>query len=72
MSSQGFEIKFRKELYPLAALEAAISAFQNLAHFNLSENKHYYLIKITKVNPAAKDLIRYEFSNYVLGSITNS
>lgn len=59
-------IKFHKKLYKKKAIEAAIQDYEKLADFILKERSGYYELRIKKIDEDVKDIIKDEFSNYVL------
>ena len=60
-------INFNKKLYSQQAINSAIAAFSELAHFNLSEASDSWRLEITDIDQQFAANIRGEFANYVLG-----
>ena len=60
-------IKFNKDIYQLACLQAAIAEFKGLADFTIKESGNYFQVRLEKIKPQQHDVLSDEFSNYVLG-----
>jgi hypothetical protein len=60
-------IKFNKKIYSLEAVENAIEEYKHLAEFEIKELNDYIEVKIDKIDPEVKNVLKDEFSNYVLG-----
>ncbi len=60
------EVKFRKELYSLAAIKESIKAYKEFAEFSLREEKNYFRVLIKKFPKELAVLIEPEFCNFVL------
>lgn len=65
------EIKFNKKLYTKEAIEEAITAYKELAVFSLADSEDYWKVKIDKQGELETDLLRAEFSNFVLANVKN-
>jgi len=59
-------IKFNNKIYPEKAVLLSIEAFKHLAHFQIKQKDDYFIVTLTQINPAVKNIIKEEFSNYVL------
>lgn len=64
-------IKLKKDIYPLGAIQKSADAFKHLADMKIENKRQYFIVKLTKVNPEARKLIKDEFCNYVLANIRN-
>ncbi len=62
-------LKFDKKIYKLKAIKLAIQAYQELADFNLSQEKKYIQVELKNIDQDVKDIIKDEFCNYVLSQI---
>jgi len=60
-------IKFNKKIYSLEAINKAIEEFKNLADFKVTDSNDYLEVEIDKIGNEVKDVLKDEFSNYVLG-----
>jgi len=60
-------IRFNKKIYSLAAIKKAIEEFKNLAEFKVTDTNDYLEVEIDKIDHEVKDVLKDEFSNYVLG-----
>lgn len=60
-------VNFNKKIYSLEAVKQAISEFENLADFKAKQKGDYIEVQINKINKEYKDILKDEFSNYVLG-----
>lgn len=60
------QISFNKKIYSQQAIKKSIKDYEHLADFTLSQNKYYFLIKITNPKIEIKDILIDEFANYVL------
>lgn len=61
------KLKFSRKIYKQAAIKKAVSAYVDLARFDLHSGKNYFEIAITPVNVKSPNVLIDEFSNYVLG-----
>lgn len=61
------ELKFNTKIYKKEAIKEAISAYSHLAKFTINNTKNYIRVKIDNANSEFKNILRNEFSNYVLG-----
>jgi hypothetical protein len=59
-------VKFNKNIYQLKAVKQAIEDYSSLAKFSLAEGDNYYCVNITGITREYKDILKDEFSNYVL------
>lgn len=62
-------IKFNKKLYPDKCILSSIVAFKHLGQFHVKNEGDYIIVTLNRVNPAVKNIIKDEFSNYVLAKI---
>jgi hypothetical protein len=60
-------IKFNKKIYNLEAVKKAIEEFKDLAEFKVKDLDNYIEVEIDKIDNEVKDVLKDEFSNYVLG-----
>ncbi len=60
-------IKFSKKIYSLEAVNQAINEFKNLADFALRESDLFFYVKIDNIDKQYADILKDEFSNFVLG-----
>jgi len=60
-------IQFNKKIYNLEAVKKAIGEFKNLANFTVKDFNGNIEVKIDKIDQDFKDVLKDEFSNYVLG-----
>lgn len=63
------EIAFNKELYPIEAINRAVKAYKGLAKFSIQKRKGYIRVFLNDIREDLKDVIKDEFSNYVLYSV---
>jgi len=66
---QIMEINFNKKFYSQRAIKKAIRAYQKLARFKIKEEKKYFRVILDKIDPEIKNIIKDEFSNYVLSEV---
>jgi len=64
-------INFNKNFYNLEAIKKAIKAYNKLADFRIERNKRYIKVEIKCIDKEVENLIRDEFSNYVLFKMKN-
>lgn len=64
-------IKFNKKIYPLAVIKTSIKSFEPVAKFQIKNTKDYIIVILNKIQPNIKEVIKDEFSNYVLANINN-
>jgi hypothetical protein len=62
-------MQFNKNIYNRKAIESTIKAFRKIATFGLSENEHYYIVKIEKSLPETRSILKDEFCNYTLSEM---
>jgi hypothetical protein len=60
-------IKFNKKIYNLEAVKKAVEEFKNLANFTIKELDGCIEVKMDKIDKSVKNILKDEFSNYVLG-----
>jgi len=60
-------IEFDKQIYKLDAIKKAITEFEKLANFSIIDSNEIIKVKINKIDPEVKDILKDEFANYVLG-----
>ncbi len=64
-------IVFNKGFYKLSAVKKAIKAYKNLAKFGTKEEKNKIKVELSKIDKDVKNIIKDEFSNYVLAEMKN-
>lgn len=64
------EIKFNKKIYNLEVVKQAVEEFKNLANFRTKDSNGYIEVKIDKIDKEYQGIIKDEFANYVLGSLS--
>ena len=64
-------IKFNKKFYSLGAVKRSIKKYKGFANFKIKEKRN--LIEINIINPKKEfeEIIKDEFSNYVLSETKN-
>lgn len=60
-------IKFNKRIYSQKAIEEAIRKFKGLVNLQLIEKNNYFIVKTKSGNKKMAEILKDEFSNYVLG-----
>lgn len=58
--------KLNKQFYSFQAIQQTIKAYSHLAKISVSQVGRYYNIKFSHIAAGLKDILKYEFSNYVL------
>ncbi len=64
-------INFNRSFYNLESIKKAIQDYKGLADFDISVDKKNIKVNLKNINPESKDIIKGEFSNYVLGLMKN-
>jgi len=64
-------INFNKNFYNFKAVKNAIKAYKKLANFRIEDDKGYIKVEIKCIGKEVENLIRDEFSNYVLSEMKN-
>lgn len=59
-------VKLNKQIYRLAAVKKAIEAYRHLAQFSLKQDARYYQVTLDHIAPTVKDILKDEFTNYIL------
>ena len=62
-------IRFNKKIYPDKAVLSSMEAFKHLARFQVKQEGDYIIVTLSQINPAVKNIVKEEFSNYVLAKI---
>jgi len=65
-------INFNRSFYNLKSVKKAIQSYKGLADFDINADKKNIKVNLRKINPESKDVIKGEFSNYVLGLMKNA
>ena len=60
------EIKFSSKIYNKNNIKKAVEDFSHLASFKIVQKNGYFSIEITDIDKNFTDIIKYEFSNYLL------
>lgn len=63
-------IEFNKNLYCQNAIKKAAEEFKNLAIINIKESGGKIKVTLDKIDPEYKDILKDEFSNFVLGTLS--
>jgi hypothetical protein len=61
------EISFHKELYDGFAVDQATKVYERFGAFELVDEAHRWLVRLTARDPAREARIGFELSNYALG-----
>lgn len=60
-------VKFNARIYKKEAIKKAILIFSSLSSFKITDSKDYISVVMDIKDFRLKDILPYEFSNYVLG-----
>jgi len=61
------KIKFNNQIYNEKAIKTAVSAYNKIAKIKVQKTRSYYLVNIKNAKSCFKQVLKDEFSNYVLG-----
>lgn len=61
-------LKLNKEIYPVKAVQKAVSFYKQVANFKLKNSQNYILVS-AKIDKNNEELVKNEFLNFVLGII---
>lgn len=61
------ELRFHREVYAGAAVDAAVKVFAAHASFELAEEPAHWIVKLTGADPARERRVAGELGNYALG-----
>lgn len=61
------DLKFHGVIYPKRAVEEAMKAYQEFAHFELRTEGPYFLVSMKNQSNLEDELLKDEFCNYALG-----
>lgn len=64
-------INFNKKIYTKKAITSAISAFKDLAVFDMKERGPYFNLRINKIDKEVEKSLKDEFCNFVLAENKN-
>lgn len=62
-------VRFSKKFYALKAIRNTIGAYEKLADFSVKTNKDTITVKARNIDKNIKNILRNEFSNYVLSEM---
>jgi len=65
-------INFNRNFYNLESIKKAIQDYKGLADFDIKLDKKNIKVDLKNIGPDSKDIIKEEFSNYVLGLMKNA
>ena len=65
-------LSLHKRLYPRAAVQAAIDAFEELAVIRVTSEKTHLQVTFTQVDPDVDDVVVQEFANFALAEAIES
>lgn len=63
------KIKLNKRIYSLKAIQQAIEAYKHLTKFSLHQDARYYNVIIYNIAADFKNILKDEFTNYVLAIV---
>ena len=61
------ERRFHRDLYPAAAVEAAVKVYERFARFELVDDGDHRVVRVTAKRPEREKKIVLELGNYALG-----
>jgi hypothetical protein len=64
-------IVFSKKFYSMESIKKTILAYKKFGQFSVKEEKNYIKVNIINPEKKIKDIIKDEFSNYVLAETKN-
>ena len=65
-------LSLHKRLYPRAAVQSAMDAFEELAVIALASDKNHLQITFSDVDPDVEDVVVQEFANFALAEAIES
>lgn len=65
-------INFNRNFYNLESIKKAIQNYNGLADFDIKLGEKNIEVNLKNIDPESKDIIKEEFSNYVLGLMKNA
>jgi len=64
-------INFNRSFYNLESIKKAIQDYKGLADFDIEVEKENIKVNLKNISPESRNVIKEEFSNYVLGLMKN-
>ena len=61
------ELRFHRDVYAGTAVDEAVKPFASFAAFELREEPHHWIVKLTSADAARERRVAGELGNYALG-----